>query len=320
MNEWAKKNSLKKSQGTSRNTSSKTPILKATYSSCPKGSSIESFDDEGHPTECRSSTGTLFSPTSSYQERYPNGNPKTQLVYSKNSLLKMKWHPNGFPEEQVTYEQSEKNGPFKKWFKNGVLNESGSYLNEKLSGPYLLNDQRGQVKQKGRFRNGKKVGVWITKGSNQNTSNQNTSNQGATYQGASNQGMARETYKSGLLDGNAEYLNKKGKLYLHGSYQGGLKVGKWLQYHPNGKWMLSGSYNPQGKKNGAWSSYDINGKILSVQHYSNGRIVRKPTLAANLGFSKGDTLGARPPQFRTENQRTVPTAAPTKKKSSWAPL
>ncbi|HKK12992.1 MAG TPA: hypothetical protein VJ945_09165 [Flavobacteriaceae bacterium] len=51
------------------------------------------------------------------------------------------------------------------------------------------------------------------------------------------------------------------------------KVGdltKATYYYANGNIEQQGTFNSQGKLQGEWVSYDINGNKLSVGHYDNG--------------------------------------------------
>lgn len=46
-------------------------------------------------------------------------------------------------------------------------------------------------------------------------------------------------------------------------------------YHANGAIAQTGFFNPDGKLQGEWKSYDVNGKKIAVGNYDNGKKVGK---------------------------------------------
>jgi antitoxin component YwqK of YwqJK toxin-antitoxin module len=300
MNKWAKQNSIKKHAPQGIPLTKKRQPIKANYSSCPKGTEVVDHDKELQPLTCRSATGVVFSATNAFQERYQNGNPKTQLVYNGESLLRLHWFQNGNPKEEVVYYGNEKNGPYRSWYENGTKKEVGHYTEGKKNGEFRYWDRNGKLIESGRYRKDKKYGVW----------------------NSNKRFPVRETFAADVLHGNAEYLSPNGTLSSHGSYRNGKKSGKWIYYHPNGKWSTAGNYDSQGNKTGTWKSYAQNGKLERKEYFKNGQISNQPALASNVEFSGGDTLGARPPSARDWEKRNSPRPKPSKVRPSkrWAPL
>lgn len=61
----------------------------------------------------------------------------------------------------------------------------------------------------------------------------------------------------------------RGKRWLEGEYDNGIKIGKWTRYYESGETMVQGSYI-DGKPDGKWYRYNSDGEILAEVEYDNG--------------------------------------------------
>ncbi len=75
--------------------------------------------------------------------------------------------------------------------------------------------------------------------------------------------------KDGKLNGEAKYYYASGKLMETGTYETGLKSGKWIRYNEGGMMIGIAAY-AAGKKDGTWIVYDDNGKKRFEMNYKNG--------------------------------------------------
>jgi antitoxin component YwqK of YwqJK toxin-antitoxin module len=74
---------------------------------------------------------------------------------------------------------------------------------------------------------------------------------------------------NGMLQGTALYYNVSGTLIESGTFDKGLKHGKWTRYFENGLVSAIGFYS-LGNKSGTWLVFDESGKKRFEFSYQNG--------------------------------------------------
>ena len=57
-----------------------------------------------------------------------------------------------------------------------------------------------------------------------------------------------------------------------------LPQGEWMSFYYNGKTKTIGIYK-DGKQNGAWKYFDINGALINIIYYNNGKISDSDSLS-----------------------------------------
>ena len=176
------------------------------------------------------------------------------------------------------------------------------YVKGLQEGPvYLYDSIDGSIKVKGLYKKGVPVGTWYTyyRGKVWFTSNFSHDNKEVKYvyydtltqvmtkeaylikgeragqwkyYNATGKLIATETYKNGLLNGEAVFYDTLGSVYLRSSYKDDKKHGRWMLYHPNSKdvWLKYGFENdlPEGKM----ECYYPNGKIKRKETYEGGKM------------------------------------------------
>ena len=75
--------------------------------------------------------------------------------------------------------------------------------------------------------------------------------------------------KEGQINGEAKYYYVSGKLMETGSFEKGVKSGKWIRYNESGIMIGLASYKA-GKKDGNWLVWDDAGKKRFEMIYKNG--------------------------------------------------
>lgn len=75
--------------------------------------------------------------------------------------------------------------------------------------------------------------------------------------------------KDGQINGEAKYYYASGKLMETGSFEKGLKSGKWIRYNESGLMIGLAAYKA-GKKDGTWMVWDDSGKKRFEMTYKDG--------------------------------------------------
>lgn len=74
--------------------------------------------------------------------------------------LRKVYYKNNAINEESTYVNGIKDGPYRKYTEKGVVLEDTVYKNGELSGPATFRNENNELVAKGNFVNGKKMGVW----------------------------------------------------------------------------------------------------------------------------------------------------------------
>lgn len=137
-----------------------------------------------------------------------------------------------------------------------------------------------------------------------------------TYYGPSGRVSYKETYKAGKLNGkktiyyvpedpadksqrvaiienyvddvkNGEEIEyfEDGSIKATGKYEKGLKVGKFIKNHPNGKAMIVENFK-NGKQHGYSYGYDESGKELGKRYFKDGKELKGKELDKWLKYCK----------------------------------
>jgi antitoxin component YwqK of YwqJK toxin-antitoxin module len=94
--------------------------------------------------------------------------------------------------------------------------------------------------------------------------------------------------KDGQINGEAKYYYADGKLMEIGTFENGMKSGKWIRYNESGTMIGLASYK-LGKKNGTWLVWDDNGKKRFEMTYKDG----EKSGVWNQWDEKGDLLASK---------------------------
>lgn len=83
-------------------------------------------------------------------------------------------------------------------------------------------------------------------------------------------GAAAGFFKDGLKNGRWVYHHLNGRIKSSGDYQGGQKQGAWIGYYENGQVFYEGAYL-SGVKDGPWVSFYDDGKLFYRGQYKGGK-------------------------------------------------
>ena len=72
-------------------------------------------------------------------------------------------------------------------------------------------------------------------------------------------------------DGKSIFWSKDGKLEFETTYRGGIRHGFRKEYHD---YFTSEGFYENGKEAGQWKYIDTSGKLIKVENYKNGKLLR----------------------------------------------
>lgn len=145
-------------------------------------------------------------------------------------------------------------GPVAFLDENGKKRAVGAYVGGSLQGPFVEYGSRGTKIGEGTYKNGKKAGAW-------------------TFWWDNGKKQSQGAYVAGERTGLWTYYDEKGRKTSQGELRTVGKVekkqGRWTFWHANGTKSQEGTFR-EGKKDGAWKTYDEKGRQLAVLVFRDG--------------------------------------------------
>ncbi len=196
---------------------------------------------------------------------------RTDKLGRKQGLWKG-FYPERLLKSEGTYVDDEKNGLFK------TFNDEGEIISlEKYENGVLITDaaettvvdirnqyySNGKVRSSGSYKDGEKHGVHRDYDASGNI----TASRIYEYGKEVGRGIIGST---GRLEGPWKELYENGTVKEEGTYENGLRSGKWRYYHPSGKLSQNGSFR-KGKPHGDWTWLYEDGSLRREESYRNGR-------------------------------------------------
>ena len=202
-----------------------------------------------------------------------------KLYYPSGAISAEGYMTNGIPS-----------GYWKSYYENGDLFSEGNRKNGMLDGPWKFYNKNKRLKEDINFVADKKEGysrVYYNSGEVQHKT---------PYSNGVKNGIAEYYYKSGALERKLPFENnlKNGRSYTYNEEDGriimleeyvndtlleqliinrfdenGIKANLWIEFHPNEKKKLVGSY-VNGKKEGIFKAYDEFENLIAVYNYREG--------------------------------------------------
>ena len=219
------------------------------------------------------------------------------------------YHDNGRVNEQGLTLNGQRHGEWKKYDQKGDLVLIAKYENGKIIGKrkpdkveeFVEYHSNGRVKSKGLVKNKKRDGTWKI------FDNRGKLIKTVVYaDGKMINSSIHNDEKPKLRDGSAVTYHKNGRIKETGKYSKGKKNGTWKEFDSRGKLLKVKIYNfgkvineqapevikpftsyhnngrikekgmlKNKKREGEWSLYAKNGKLLRTSYYSDGEIVDK---------------------------------------------
>lgn len=234
--------------------------------------------------------------TGKAQMYYENGVIKSEYEYDDDKLTNnwVDYDERGKVIGKVGYKNGERDGLFERYWPNGKLKDRYTYKSGKADGPAEGHHDNGMLQFKGQFANGAAVGEWnyYNRKGEKEVRNYDTEGKldGENTFYHDNKIYTKNIYTKDALigivwyDENGNEINKfgspdgnfdgkhnfyNGQLLSEGKYKNGKRDGKWTQYFVDG--LVSSSYNYfEGEFDGEQTELFRSGKKYSVSHYTSG--------------------------------------------------
>lgn len=143
-----------------------------------------------------------------------------------------------------------KNGQWKYYHQNGKIYQMGSFKDDKETGLWKIYHENEALRQIGNFKEGKQDGQWLFYHDNGNK------------EGVGN-------LASGKMIGKWIWYHSNGNLYTERLYEDGNLMEILSCYDGKGNPLEKGTLK---KGTGSLNSYDIDGNLIDVQNFENGKI------------------------------------------------
>ncbi|MCG8477317.1 MAG: hypothetical protein MI784_17765, partial [Cytophagales bacterium] len=239
-----------------------------------------------------------------YMQYYPASASIQVIAFFENGLLQgdyLQFLENGNIAYKGYYKENRKSGNWTEYveglevsvapYKNGKIEgefvvksletgkkiESYSYVAGEKNGTYRRYNHYGKLLTSGLYENGKRSGTWKNYHYGKHVSSEYSFNTAGEIHGDSlayfNNGelKARKNFVNGRPAGSC-YDKHSPKIFaLKATYSPEHELtGEYLENHSNGMTKTEGFYK-EGKKQGVWKSYDIEGSLLALGSYKNGQ-------------------------------------------------
>ena len=97
-------------------------------------------------------------------------------------------------------------------------------------------------------------------------------------------------FKNGLLDGPFINYFPDGSVKDSGNYKNGLPEGIWIKWTDDQQFYWNGHYH-HGVKNNEWKLYSINGKLIRILFFREGRYLWRKDLKESVELTAEETSG-----------------------------
>jgi antitoxin component YwqK of YwqJK toxin-antitoxin module len=237
------------------------------------------------------------------------------LIFSSAFAQKSEVNPNGlnkfyYPDGKISSEGSMKEGKpegyWKTYYKNGVLKSEGNRVDHLLDGSWKFYSDSGHVKNAYYYKKGKKDSLQKTIFPNgkleaEENYKEDKKNGLSVFYDEFGHKIKTVNFIESVENGYAkEFVNDtlvvKMSLYKNGYIvkeesinridKKGLKQGVWKRYYSNDMVQWEGNYL-NGKKNGFFKEYDLEGKVIQKDEYENDvPVVKTVKETVKLDFKK----------------------------------
>ena len=194
------------------------------------------------------------------------------------------FYESGREFKREEFVNGELNGPFVEWYQDGQIRAKGTYKNGQLNGSVQQFYEDGVKSLDGNYVDGLMNGIWMLFLSDGRIEITAKYDMGTKLGEKRENGTFKDEYDSGIPKCCYDYVNGK----KDGPFQEWHEVGEWVRRPKEGndpkgdyhmveelaKTQLSyEGYYKDGMLDGEIIYYDINGKIIKIETYTNGELV-----------------------------------------------
>lgn len=196
------------------------------------------------------------------------------------------YHQDGSVSEEYNYKNGKKNGSWKQYYQNGKLMAEANFVDDKIVGEYVKNYMNGREWIRGKYNDqGLREGTWVYGNEDGKIGQMVVFRNGKEVKVVRQNGTFTEYYEF-----------EKPKLIVN--YVEGKKVGNYMEYYDNGRWVdkevdksreggivetyrsLEGqtmkkkaSYKDD-QLHGVITYFYENGKVERIEEYVNGQLMK----------------------------------------------
>jgi len=187
---------------------------------------------------------------------------------------------NGKRIEQGSYKDGERDGMWKTWDELGTQLSEINYRNGVFNGMCKINYANGRPQTLGLYENGKENGFWKSFMEDGTVQTTRQFERGELIMEIHENGPVVLTFNDGRPKEEFEVVNQQ-------------KTGAFREWHDTSEWVIEASIDPEtgdtvrkrilegealrregeytdGKLDGEVYNYDLNGRLILIEHYENG--------------------------------------------------
>tara|TARA_R110002050_G_scaffold300786_1_gene472709 strand:- start:48291 stop:51482 length:3192 start_codon:yes stop_codon:yes gene_type:complete len=187
---------------------------------------------------------------------FENGVPKSITIYSEGKATgkSTTYNNTGIVANIATYEEGKLNGETRYFYDIGAIQYIVNYTDEVLTGDFKEFYPNGKLSQKAQFEAGKRTGL-------------------AVEYYNTGQKSDELNYVDGTLEGKRLAWYPDGTLKREQEYKDGVAVNSYKEYNQNGSLKSEKNLDENGKRNGEYKEYDLQGNLNLVLYYKKGDLV-----------------------------------------------
>lgn len=189
-----------------------------------------------------------------YLVYHPDGRVKQKLNFVNNQLngTIFTFYPDGSKQWIYPFVAGKKTGITEEYSSGGMLTGSNTLEADVYNGPGVNNNYSEGYTREFNYVNDTLTGKM-------------------TEQWLNGQSKLESTFEKEFNNGAYKSWYPTGKPESEGTYTAGVKTGRWVNYHSNGKVMDEAEMNDQGNYYGEYRTFDRQGKLAtSGKEYTNG--------------------------------------------------
>jgi antitoxin component YwqK of YwqJK toxin-antitoxin module/Tfp pilus assembly protein PilF len=184
---------------------------------------------------------------------------------------------DGTLKEKTKYMHGNREGESVVYYESGVMKFKCNFSHDLLDGDYTLYNITGSVDEKASMSAGKLDGlvtVYYNNGTKKAELNYIAGklNGDLIFYSIDGKVSKKVANVNAKRSGKSEEYYNNGKMKIEGEYKNDFEFGPWKYYWDNGKTMREGKYNATGNRDGVWKEYYRDGTLSVEAGFTNGKL------------------------------------------------
>ena len=248
------------------------------------GTQIEWFENGNKKSEINYGNGKK---DGKQEEWFENGQKQIEYIFASDVFngAQNEWYENGNKKSEINFSNGKKEGKQEEWFENGQKHIENIFVSDMFNGNQMEWSKNGNLKKEENYLGGTPNGNHIY------YNNSNSKQKEVLYKNGkilkTTEWNSNGTIKSSfeyvdgkIKDGEYTFTDDSGKrtnkqTYVDGNkseeffFKEGDKTGKLIKWYSNNIEKFE-CYYLDGKINGEYKLYNVNGQLISTGNYTNG--------------------------------------------------